>query len=194
MLTETAFVLPGTKINVPRWALLAGGGGLILILFLMKKQGAAATTDTSTTTPDTGGSDLGSLINELNGLQPAPGLTPDTAPGAPSPIVEPPVTKNPSYVADGSTVPAQKSIVEQYHVVYKTGSEATLAAIQNDQLSLVSTLRNSYPDIVNTPEQDQRRAQRAGMTEKVTAPSPTQTNVGTYNNITVSDTMKGPGR
>jgi hypothetical protein len=69
MLTETAFVLPGTKLKIPRWAVLATLGGVILIVLLAKKQGAAigtteeAATDEEGTAP--GGADYQSLIDEL---------------------------------------------------------------------------------------------------------------------------------
>ena len=68
MLTETAFVLPGTKLKIPRWAVLATLGGVIVIVLLAKKQGATIGTteeDTGEEEAAPGGADWSSFLEKL---------------------------------------------------------------------------------------------------------------------------------
>lgn len=89
MLTETAFVMPGTKVAVPRWAVLGVGGALIVILLLVNKAGSSAAAAESEGEEGEGGGGIGDfidqLIDEMNLPQPGeiPGdvVTPIGTPG-----------------------------------------------------------------------------------------------------------------
>lgn len=64
-LTETAFVVPGTKARVPRWAVLAVLAGVVVILLLRQQAGPGAAPEDESFAEEESEGGIGSLIDEL---------------------------------------------------------------------------------------------------------------------------------
>lgn len=66
--------------------------------------------------------------------------------------------------ASGASAPVVDLSTGLAAAIPSTSSEMTAAAVKSGNLGLLSTIRSAYPDVYMTPQQDVRRAQRAGFT------------------------------